>query len=75
MIIFLLIVAGIACLSAYRSLRAALAVLPLIPDKNEDFDFSLVNSDAAPIQYDAEPVPNENRVAATAHRNIAAAAS
>jgi hypothetical protein len=75
MIIFLLIAAGFACLPAYRSLKAVLALLPLIPDKNEDFDFSLVNSDAAPVQADGEPVSNAHHGSATAHANIAATAS
>jgi hypothetical protein len=72
MIAILLIAAGIACLPAYRSL---MALLPMIPDKNEDFDFSLVNSDAAPIQAGEEPTHNEHRSNAAAPRNIAAAAS
>lgn len=75
MIIFLLIAAGFACLPVYRSLKAVLALLPLIPDKNEDFDFSLVNSDTAPIQADAEPVRNEHRGGAAARANIAVTAS
>ncbi len=73
MIIFLLIAAGFACVPAYRSLTA---LLRQIPEKNEDFDLSLVGSEArVDVPAEGAPFRNEYRNDTPVQGKIAATAS